>query len=298
MTPLISIITPSYNQGRFIERTVLSVIGQHVSGLEYVVIDGGSTDQTLEILKRYDDRLNWVSEKDRGQADAVNKGIKMTRGDIIGWLNSDDIYYPGALSAVISFFDSHPGADIVYGRADQIDIYDRIIEPYHIEDWNYERLKETCYICQPAVFFRRKVVERFGVLDDRLQYCMDYEYWLRLGKILPFFKTNSTLAGSRIYKETKTLGERIAVHKEINDMFKKRLGSVPSKWIFNYAHAIADENGYDRMVKSENFKYVTMLIYISILSFLKWRIRPDVSDIKTIIQWAVGAAKVFTTNWK
>jgi glycosyltransferase involved in cell wall biosynthesis len=285
MIPSISVVTPSYNQGRFIEQTIQSVLSQDIPALEYMVVDGGSTDETVNILKQYEDRLRWVSEKDNGQADAVNKGIKATRGEIIGWLNSDDIYYPGALAAVLAFFEKHPEADVVYGDADHIDIDDGVIEPYYTEDWNYERLKEICFLCQPAVFFRRRLTERAGLLDDRLQYCMDYEYWLRLGAITPFARLNKKLAGSRMYEANKTLGSRVSVHREINDMLKKRLGKVPDRWIYSFAHAVIDRKGYKRRNPSEDFRYVLLLVGVSSASFVRWRKRLPFNAMITMSKW-------------
>ena len=288
MPSSISIVTPSFNQGRFIEGTIRSVLTQGISGLEYIVVDGGSTDGTLDILRRYENCLRWVSEKDKGQADAVNKGIRATRGDIIGWLNSDDIYYPGALSAVLAFFEKHPEADVVYGDADHIDVNDKIIEPYYTEDWDYERLKEICFLCQPAVFFRRRLVERAGLLDDRLQYCMDYEYWLRLGLITPFVRLNRPLAGSRMYEDNKTLRDRVVVHQETNDMLNRSLGLVPGKWIFGYARVVADQKGYDRINSRENLKYVWTLMRVTIASIVRWRQFLSVRAVKSMTDRGVG----------
>jgi glycosyltransferase involved in cell wall biosynthesis len=153
----VSIITPSYNQGRYLERTIRSVLEQR-RPFEYLVMDGGSSDESVEILQRYSAELQWVSEADRGQADAVNKGLARATGEIIGWLNSDDIFYPGAVAAAADFLMRRPDVDVVYGNGNHIDEHDRVIEPYPTEDWDFERLKERCFLCQPAVFFRRRLV--------------------------------------------------------------------------------------------------------------------------------------------
>jgi glycosyltransferase involved in cell wall biosynthesis len=240
----VCVITPSYNQGEFIERTVRSVLDQGIDGLDYLVVDGASTDSTLDVLRRYEGRLRWISEPDEGQTDAVNKGLAATDAEVIGWLNSDDVYYPGALATVRRYFAEHPEVDLVYGRADHIDEHDAVLEPYNSEPWDAERLKEVCFLCQPATFFRRRVVERHGPLDPRLEFCMDYEYWLRLSRGgARFAYLEKPLAGSRLYAANKTLGQRVAVHREINDMLKRTLGAVPDLWLSNYAHAVLQVRG-------------------------------------------------------
>jgi len=289
MIPSISVITPSYNQGRFIDQTIESVLSQNIPALEYIVMDGGSSDETVKILKRYEGSLRWVSEKDNGQADAINKGIKATKGEIIGYLNSDDIYYPGALAAVLAFFKKHPEVDVVYGDADHIDLNGAVIEPYYTEDWDYDRLKEVCFLCQPSVFFKRRLIKEAGLFDSSLRYCMDYEYWLRLGAITPFARLNKKLAGSRMYGENKTLGSRVSVHREMNDMLKMSLGKVPDRWIYNYAHALVDRKGYKRRNPVEDLRYVLLLVGFSIASFARWRQRLPISAMITMSKW-VGAS--------
>jgi glycosyltransferase involved in cell wall biosynthesis len=233
----VSIITPSFNQGQFIGRTLKSVANQKGAAIEHVVFDGGSSDCTVDVLRDFSPTVKWVSEKDSGQGNAVNKGIRATDGDIIGWLNSDDIYYPDAIAHVVTFFEKNPEIDVVYGQADHIDVYDSPFEPYPTEPWNFERLHDVCFICQPALFFRRRVAEQYGLLDESLHYCMDYEYWLRLGKAgVRFAYIEEKLAGSRLYADNKTLGSKVKVHREINDMFRKTAGKVPKRWLKNYAH--------------------------------------------------------------
>ena len=278
----VSIITPSYNQGQFIERTLLSVACQSAPGLkiEHVVFDGGSTDNTVEILKHFSPPVRWVSKKDGGQTDAVNQGIRATDGEIIGWLNSDDIYYPGAIARVVAFFAAHPEVEVVYGMADHIDLEEKAFELYPTEPWNFERLKETCFICQPALFFRRRVIDQHGLLDESLNYCMDYEYWLRLGKAgVRFGYLEENLAGSRLYPDNKTLGARVKVHVEINDMFKKLFGKVPVRWLLNYSHAVVEL----RTSRNDNPALFGIKVgFNSILAALRWDRRVSMAMLKTV----------------
>lgn len=289
MQPSISIVTPSLNQGKFIERTIKSVLTQGIDNLEYYIADGGSTDGTLDVIKKYCDRLSHVSEKDNGQAAGVNKGIKATSGEIIGWLNSDDIYYPGALSSVVDYFAAHPETDVVYGDAHHIDENDNILEPYCTEEWNYDRLKEVCFLCQPTVFFRRRLLKQAGFLDENLHFCMDYEYWLRLGKLTTFARIPSVLAGSRMYQANKTLGARVAVHKEINDMLLQKIGYVPDKWIYAYAHAVVESSGLIRDSIWRNIKFVHLLISVAVISFWRWQRRLPFRAIRTMAAWSAGS---------
>jgi glycosyltransferase involved in cell wall biosynthesis len=232
--PLVSIITPSYNQGQFIRETIESILTQDYENIEYIVCDGGSTDQTVEILKSYGDRIRWVSERDGGQADAVNKGLAMARGAIIGWLNSDDTYYPGAVRRAVEFFRWQPDAVMVYGEGHYTDEQGRVTDRYPTEQWNYDRLGENCFICQPTAFMRADALRRVNGLDASLHYCMDYELWMRLGQIGPVGYLQEFTATSRLYADNKTLGQRAKVFREITAVVRKRYGYVPLTWVQGY----------------------------------------------------------------
>lgn len=236
----ISVVTPSYQQGEFIERTIQSVITQDLDSheLEYVVMDGGSKDQTVSILEQYAHSLTFRSEPDRGQAHAVNKGICATSGEIIGWLNSDDIYYPGAIKKICDYFKAHPEVDVIYGDANFIDRNDSIIKKYPTEKWNVKRFQSCCFISQPSTFFRRKTVEKFGLLDESLHFCMDYEYWLRValaGATIVYLP--EIFSATRVYPETKTSSGYLKATQEALLMLQKKLSNLPAEWVVNAASA-------------------------------------------------------------
>ena len=239
--PLVSIVTPSYNQGRYIEQTIESVLNQDYPNLEYLVLDGGSTDETVEILKRYEGRLAWISEKDRGQADAINKGFHLAKGQILGWLNSDDTYSPGAIRKVAQYFQSHREVGLLYGEGCHVDAAGKIIERYHTEPFSFHRLGEICFICQPAAFLQAEVFRAIGPLDVGLRYCMDYEYWIRIAKRFRVGHLDEYLANTRLHIETKTLSQRVEVHREILHMVKRHYGYVPIRWIYAYTHGCLHE---------------------------------------------------------
>ncbi len=187
---MISVITPSYNQGHFIGLTLASVSGQGISDIEHVVIDGGSTDETLRVLRDHGHRVKWTSGPDKGLADAVNKGVSLASGDIIGWINSDDLYLPGALDAVERFFAGNPEVQWVFGKCIIIDSRGnerwRWITKYKnlgLRKYSYRKLLRENFISQPAVFFRKDLFDRAGGLDISLKYAMDYDLWLRFGRL-------------------------------------------------------------------------------------------------------------------
>ena len=240
----ISVVVPSYNQADYLPATLASLCAQDHPDTEVLVFDGGSTDGSVDILRRSDhvvggQPIRWVSQRDHGQADAINMGLRASRGDVLAYLNSDDVYYPGTLSTVAAYFQRHPDCLALYGRAHHLHADGSVMEEYPTEPWNYDRLLETCFLCQPAVFWRREVIERFGVFDDTLRYALDYEYWLRVGREIAFdYLDGHFLAGSRLHTDTKTLSQRVPVHIELARTVQK-YASRPEpvwRWVKHLAH--------------------------------------------------------------
>lgn len=209
--PKISLITPSLNQGKFIEETIQSVLSQNYPNLEYIVMDGGSSDNTVAILKRYSTQLKWVSEKDDGQTDAINKGLRMASGDILAYLNADDLLLPGTLLRVAQLFMEQPKTMWLTGQCRIIDEDNREIRKLitaYKNIWLRLRLSAilliTDYISQPATFWRASVVNDVGSMDNSLHYTMDYDYWLRLYSKYPPLFVPEYLAAFKIHPQSKT----------------------------------------------------------------------------------------------
>lgn len=209
--PRISIVTPSFNQATFIGRTIDSVLNQNYPNLEYIVMDGGSTDGTLEILKSYGKRIIYRSEKDKGQGEAINKGLQIASGELLAYLNSDDTYLPTALIKTADFFVKNPGIMWAFGTCRIVDENDNearnIITAYKnfwLRHYNFQSLLILDYISQPAVFWRRAAYEKIGDFDENEFYELDYDYWLRLGKSYKPGFIDDYLANFRVHKLAKT----------------------------------------------------------------------------------------------
>jgi glycosyltransferase involved in cell wall biosynthesis len=235
MEPLITIITPSFQQARFLRACLDSVLNQDYPNLEYLVMDGGSTDGSVEILQSYGDRVVWSSGPDGGQAAAINAGIRSSRGAILGYLNSDDVLLPGALKAVAKAFDSNPTADVIYGEAEMIDESGKTVGIYPTREFLKATFFGDCYICQPAAFWRRETQHKVGLLDDSLHSALDYDYWIRIARSGgQFLHLDTTLAQSRDYPETKTRSDRARAFDEIFSVSRRHLGWIHPRWIESY----------------------------------------------------------------
>jgi glycosyltransferase involved in cell wall biosynthesis len=204
--PLVTVVTPSYNQGRFIAATIESVLGQDYPNLEYIIIDGASTDETAAVVARYADRLAFVSEPDRGQSEAINKGLRRARGEIVAWLNSDDLFLPGAVRAAVSALREHPDAGAVYGEGFQIDEQGAVISRFAAtREFNLWRLLNLSdYVLQQTVFFRRGVFDEVGWLDEDLHYGMDWEILMRIGLQRPLVYVPHEMGAIREYPTAKS----------------------------------------------------------------------------------------------
>lgn len=235
--PLVTIVTPSYNQGRFLRRAIESILNQTYPNIEYMVMDGGSKDESVEVLKSYGDRFPWVSERDKGQTDAVKKGFARGHGEILAFVNSDDELLPHAVETVVRYFQEHPEVDMVYGKAYYTDEDNRIIGMYNTDDYSFTRLVWDNPVCQPAAFWRKRIADKIGEWNADLHYAMDHEYWMRIdragGKIVHI---PDVLAISRLHDETKTSTAREKIVKEVFLVSQKWAGYVSLSYFQSLWH--------------------------------------------------------------
>jgi glycosyltransferase involved in cell wall biosynthesis len=204
--PRVSIITPSYNQGRFLEECIQSVLNQDYPNIEYIIVDGGSTDSSVGIIRKYADRLAyWVSEPDSGQSAAISKGLRRATGDIWAWMNADDSYLPGAVSKAAAWFADHPEDDVVYGDCMIVDEHGREKAVFHAREFEWPRVLTKGFgIPTGSTFLRMSVFERVGRLDESLHYVMDVDYWLRAGQSCVLAHIPQTLSHYRVHPSAKT----------------------------------------------------------------------------------------------
>jgi glycosyltransferase involved in cell wall biosynthesis len=205
--PLVTIITPSFNQARFLEATIRSVLSQDYPRIEYMIVDGGSNDGSVDVIKKYESRLDWwVSEKDRGQTDAINKGFARAKGDILAWINSDDAYEPGAVSAAVKYLQEHPEVGMVYGDCNFINESGRVIGKFGSAQTNYRLLRQGyAHIPQQTMFFRADLWKQVGPLDPSFYFAMDYDLWTRISARSEIKYVPQTWANFRLHTSGKTI---------------------------------------------------------------------------------------------
>lgn len=218
----VTIMTPSYNQAQFLEQTIRSVLDQDYQDIEYIIIDGKSTDGSLEIIQKYADRLAWwVSEPDRGQTDALNKGFSHATGELLAWINSDDTYTPGAIGEAVKFFEAHQNAALIYGDANYINEAGQVVGRFPAAATDYRLLRRGyVHIPQQASFFRADLWRQVGPLDPSFFFAMDYDLWVRLAARAPLIYHPRVWANFRLHGDSKTLAandrcwpEMIRVHR-------------------------------------------------------------------------------------
>lgn len=255
--PKISIVTPSLNQGEFLKQTIQSVLLQEYPNLEYIVMDGGSSDNTLDILRSCSGQVKWVSEKDKGQADAINKGLRMASGDIVAYLNADDLLLAGALEKVARTFMEFAHAMWVTGRCriitetgqetrKPITVYKNLWLRVHRPSF----LFITDYVSQPATFWRASLLGELGYLDESLHYALDYEYFLRLNSKYPLVILPDTLAAFRVHSQSKNANafhrnvyveeDRIAVYRHTGSKTLRALHNI-HRWLMTTVYAVMNK---------------------------------------------------------
>ena len=268
----ISVVTPSYNQEKFLEETILSVINQNYPNIEYIIIDGGSTDDSIKIIKKYEAFLTyWKSEKDKGQSDAINKGFYKSTGEILCWLNSDDQLMKGTLHFVNEYFNNNEVVDCLYGNSINIDEKGNTLLKRHELMFDYNILVYTMnYIQQPSTFWRREVYEKVGGLDIELHYTMDHEYWLRMYRHGVHFQyVDKFLSLFRWHSKSKGIINSYKIVKEKN-MIKMKYGiKIKNEFLRNWLYYILREfyrikrqfikvfvYGYYEMIPSNIYRYI------------------------------------------
>jgi glycosyltransferase involved in cell wall biosynthesis len=221
--PLVTIITPSYNQGRFIAATIESVLDQDYPNIEYIIIDGASTDETAEVAARYADRLTFISEPDRGQSDAINKGFRRARGEIVAWLNSDDIFLPGAVRTAVNALRARPDAAAIYGEGYRIDEAGGVISRFEsTQEFNLWRLLNLSdFILQQTVFFRRAIFDEVGFIDESLYYGMDWEILMRIGLHAPIVYVPAEMGAIREYATAKSFAGGTKRARELTAILRR-----------------------------------------------------------------------------
>jgi glycosyltransferase involved in cell wall biosynthesis len=226
--PLVSVLTPSLNQGRFLGDAIQSVQSQDYPRIEHVVVDGGSTDETLDVLRAHP-QVDWISEPDDGQSDALNKALARSRGSIVGWLNADDRYLPGAVRSAVAALHRHPECGMVYSNYLDVDQDGAVLNRNRVPEFSLERLvNDGNLVPQPTAFVRREVLDRVGFVDVDLHYAMDYDLWIRIGREYPVLHVDEYWAEFRLHPAAKSVALVRAFGREERAISRRNGGKLLS----------------------------------------------------------------------
>ena len=245
---------------KYLPETIESVMAQDYPNIEYIVVDGGSTDGSIEILDRYRGRLRYISEPDGGPSDAAAKGFREVHGEILAWLNADDTYLPGAIRTGVEYLQAHPDVDVVYGEGWWIDEGGAKIDRYPTLPFDAKVLERDCFICQPSSFIRASAYRRCG-LDPNINQSFDYDLWIRMAKAgIRFAAIPQYLANSRMHTGAKTIYERDQVFHASMDLLKRHYGYIPLPWIFGYtAYRLDHRDQFFEPLRYNAWKYLASL---------------------------------------
>lgn len=276
--PKISIVTPSYNQGEFLEQTILSVLGQNYPNLEYIIIDGNSTDNSVEIIKKYEKHLKyWVSEPDNGQSEAINKGFSYTSGEILAWINSDDMYLPGVFNLIIEHITPKK-IGILFGNCIHISHQNNKLLSHGsdvVSSYHSTKLEETDFIIQPSSFWTRETWLKVGKLNEDMHYGFDWEWFLRAKKInIPFYPISKPISIYRIHDAHKTGTGGIKRQREISQLYSQynlRISSLYDTLCNEKMNSGSFTYKLYSLLSKSFFRKATIGSYLKIVKFPKYK---------------------------
>lgn len=277
--PLVTVVTPSYNQGKYIEAAVESVLSQDYPKIEYIIIDGESQDYTSEIIQKYEKRLRFISEKDHGQSDAINKGFRLAKGEILAWLNADDVYEPGCIRKAVEALQKDPALGLVYADGYIIDENGNKVKKFEAaqEFHAWELIHVQDYILQPTTFFWKSCFEKAGRLNERLNWCMDWDLWIRMSKIAEVKYIPEFFACSREYYGTKTSTGGRKRLLEIKKLMQTYSGQKrPAGYGLYWTGELAQKYSKNKIIRF-SVKLINIFLFI-IIKFQRKMNKKDKSD--------------------
>ncbi len=281
--PLVTIVTPSFQQGQYIKSTIESVLTQDYPHIEYIIIDNLSVDETPDIVREYEGRLTFVSQKDHGQSDALNKGFRMAKGEIVAWLNADDVYEPGCIQKAVEAFKKNTNLGLIYADGYTIDQYGnktgRFKATQEFEAWELVHVQD--YILQPTTFFRKNCLEKAGYLDESLNWCMDWDLWIRMSRITEITYVPEFFACAREYPGTKTSTGGRERLLEIRRLMQKYSGKKRPAGYWLYWTAQMQQTYKDKISVIFCMKMINVLVLI-VIKYQKYRLKKKTKAISQI----------------